>query len=160
VRRTTEAMKALAQLAVLFAVSAIAWSCGARVSQEPELDSSGERTGPEVLPDMTVVTALSCDPSWRWCSNDEDCCYGPCRKEVFIASIEQDDSDLVAGACIGCRPAGHKCRNSSECCGRCSRECDIREEDCVGQCFLALAGDLCSGDNECLLERCEANRCQ
>lgn len=136
-----------------------ALSCGAR-SDDGTTDGY-YKAGPSVLPNPQEVVRLDCTPSWNGCSLPEEppssdlagpCCYGNCQNF--------DSDDRFNGYCIGCFPPGFECRTSAECCGRCSRECDVRNPDCQGVCFLALTGDLCRRDNECHSGRCVDSTCR
>jgi hypothetical protein len=128
-------------------------SCGGQTA-DPPLDGL-YKSGPSVVPAATDVAQLECTPEWKRCEEDYHCCYGPCRP-----LLDNQGMPVFFGACIGCLPPGLPCHDTSDCCGRCSRECDVRDVDCRGVCLLALPGDFCRRDNECLYGHCEDVHCR
>lgn len=126
----------------------VALGCGGRVENTPD---GLYEDGRAVIPAAEDVVELECRPVWKACYDDVECCYGPCW--------DTDSEQVGPGECIGCLPPGHACRYSTDCCGRCSRECDVRDPECQGVCLLALPGDWCRRDEECLDARCIRMRC-
>ena len=110
------------------------------------------KDGPAVIPAASDVVDLTCRPQWNRCAMDFNCCYGPC--------LAPDLQQPGIRECIGCLPPGFECRYSTDCCGRCSRECDVRDLECKGVCLLALPGDWCRRDEECLEATCVNFHCE
>lgn len=124
-------------------------SCGGK------LDNATDglyKDGPAVIPAASDVVALTCRPQWKKCADVTQCCYGPCWNE--------EKQQPGFGECVGCLPPGFECRYSTDCCGRCSRECDVRDLECKGVCLLALPGDWCRRDEECLEAACVNFHCK
>jgi hypothetical protein len=136
-------------LAAGFVLVVVTLGCGGKVDNES--DGLYEK-GRAVIPAAEDVVELQCRPVWRACEQDLQCCYGPCWDE--------ENQRPGVGECIGCLPPGHACRYSTDCCGRCSRECDVRDLDCQGVCLLALPGDWCRRDEECLAATCVSMHCE
>lgn len=139
-------------LTTMLAAALLLAACGAKLRD----DENAYRDGPGVVPAPEQVTELECLPTWRECIFEEQCCYGPCRDVDVIVG---GDHLVQRAYCLGCYPPGFACTNSTDCCGRCSIECDVRDAECEGVCFLALSGDPCRANNECLYGACEDWHC-